>query len=153
MNTDMDLDMDTNTVITSPSTTSQPATSPTTQPGQPLEPFNPCQHLPGARLTSEPIRQFLARLPPAQSPPDAPHGTGSPTQTAAPTPPAAPGREMDVEDVKRVLLAMVEMGLVKPEMQRGIMYKCDAYTYLDIYKGNAYGLRPSIYGSREMLGA
>ncbi|AEO68300.1 uncharacterized protein THITE_14793, partial [Thermothielavioides terrestris NRRL 8126] len=57
----------------------------------------------------------------------------------------------DVEDVKRVLLSLVDMGLVRADMPRGIMYKCDAYTYLEIYGKNEYGLRPSIYGSKEML--
>jgi hypothetical protein len=57
----------------------------------------------------------------------------------------------DLEDVKRVLLALVDMGLVRADMPRGIMYKCDAYTYLGIYGKNEYGLRASIYGSKEML--
>jgi hypothetical protein len=58
----------------------------------------------------------------------------------------------DVADVRRVLCALVEMGLVRADMPRGIMYKCDAYTYLDIYGRNEYGLRASIYSSREILG-
>ena len=58
----------------------------------------------------------------------------------------------DVEDVRRVLLGLVEMGLVRADMPRGIMYKCDAYTYLDIYGKNEFGLRASIYSSSEMLG-
>lgn len=57
----------------------------------------------------------------------------------------------DVEDVRRVLTALVEMGLVKSDAPRGIRYKCDAYTYLGIYGQNEYGLRPSMYSSVEML--
>jgi hypothetical protein len=57
----------------------------------------------------------------------------------------------DVEDVKRVLHALVEMGLVAADMPRGIAYKCDAYTYLNIYGKNEYGLPASVYGSKEML--
>jgi hypothetical protein len=57
----------------------------------------------------------------------------------------------DVEDVRRVLHALIEMGLVAADMPRGIAYKCDAYTYLDIYAKNEYGLPASIYGSKEML--
>ncbi|KAK4155664.1 hypothetical protein C8A00DRAFT_31507 [Chaetomidium leptoderma] len=57
----------------------------------------------------------------------------------------------DVEDVRRVLLALVDMGLVRADMPRGITYKCDAYTYLDIYAKNEYGLKASVYGSKEML--
>ncbi|KAH6847697.1 hypothetical protein B0I37DRAFT_150099 [Chaetomium sp. MPI-CAGE-AT-0009] len=57
----------------------------------------------------------------------------------------------DVADVRRVLDAIVAMGLVRADMPRGIMYKCDAYTHLGIYEGNEYGLRASMYGSTEML--
>jgi hypothetical protein len=54
----------------------------------------------------------------------------------------------DVEDVRRVLLALVDMGLVQVG---GIRYKCDAYTYLGIYGQNEYGLSAGIYSSNEML--
>ncbi|KAK3293027.1 uncharacterized protein B0H64DRAFT_418904 [Chaetomium fimeti] len=57
----------------------------------------------------------------------------------------------DVADVRRVLDALVALGLVRADMPQGIMYKCDAYTHLGIYEGNEYGLRASMYGSREML--
>ncbi|KAK4099119.1 DUF1917-domain-containing protein [Parathielavia hyrcaniae] len=57
----------------------------------------------------------------------------------------------DVVDVKRVLDALVAMGLVTANMPRGITYKCDAYTYLDIYGKNEYGLQASMYGIKEML--
>lgn len=57
----------------------------------------------------------------------------------------------DVADVRRVLLGMVELGLVKADMPQGIKYKCDAYTYLGIYGKNEYGLSASIFSSTEML--
>ncbi|GAB1309970.1 hypothetical protein MFIFM68171_00180 [Madurella fahalii] len=59
----------------------------------------------------------------------------------------------DVEDVKRVLLALDEMGLVKAAAGRAshIMYNCDAYTCLDIYKGNEYQLPVSIYKRSDMF--
>ncbi|KAJ7218912.1 ankyrin repeat-containing domain protein [Mycena rebaudengoi] len=63
----------------------------------------------------------------------------------------------DEEDVKRVLLELGRMGFVPAEKGgskskgKGIHYKCDAYTHLDVYAGNEYGLRPSIYSSAQML--
>ncbi|KAJ6468941.1 hypothetical protein C8R45DRAFT_875799 [Mycena sanguinolenta] len=63
----------------------------------------------------------------------------------------------DKEDVQRVLLELVTMGCVPAEKGgsksrgKGIHYKCDAYTHLDVYAGNGYGLRPSIYSSAQML--
>ncbi|PIG84517.1 hypothetical protein AARAC_008953 [Aspergillus arachidicola] len=56
----------------------------------------------------------------------------------------------DVEDVRRVLERLVEVGLVKRE-ERPIYYKCDAYTYLEITSGNSYGLKASLFSSREVL--
>lgn len=56
----------------------------------------------------------------------------------------------DTDDVLRVLEELVKMGLVE-EHSRGIYYKCDAYTWLDIYRDNEYGLPASIYSSKEML--
>ena len=61
----------------------------------------------------------------------------------------------DKADVKRVLERLVGMGLVKRKgpvgEERGIYYKADAYTYLDIMGGNEWGLRPSMYSSKEIL--
>ena len=57
----------------------------------------------------------------------------------------------DVADVGRVLLGLVELGLGPADMSREIMYKCDAYTYLGIYRGNEYGLSQSIWGSSEII--
>ena len=55
----------------------------------------------------------------------------------------------DIDDVKRVLRKMQELGLIKAE--QGIYYKCDAYTYLDIMSGNDYKLKASMYGSKDLL--
>ncbi|KAF2661741.1 DUF1917-domain-containing protein, partial [Lophiostoma macrostomum CBS 122681] len=57
----------------------------------------------------------------------------------------------DTDDVLRVLKELVTMGLVNPG--RGIYYKSDAYTYLDIYGQNAaeYGLQASVYSSQKLL--
>lgn len=57
----------------------------------------------------------------------------------------------DMDDVRRVLQGLVELDLVDPRNPRGIYYKCDAYTYLDINSGNEYGLPASLYSSRELL--
>ncbi|KIW05765.1 uncharacterized protein PV09_03621 [Verruconis gallopava] len=56
----------------------------------------------------------------------------------------------DEEDVKRVLQSMEKMDLLQKH-ERGIYYKCDAYTYLDIGSGNEYGLQASLYSSKDML--
>lgn len=57
----------------------------------------------------------------------------------------------DIEDVRRVLKELVAQGLV--DSGRGIYYKADAYTYLDIYGENAaeYGLQASVYSSQKLL--
>ncbi|KAL8944796.1 MAG: hypothetical protein Q9216_000218 [Gyalolechia sp. 2 TL-2023] len=61
----------------------------------------------------------------------------------------------DIEDVKRVLERMVELGLVKrklaEEAERGIYYKADAFTELGITSGNEWGLKPSLYASKDLL--
>ncbi|KAF2147369.1 uncharacterized protein K452DRAFT_293806 [Aplosporella prunicola CBS 121167] len=54
-------------------------------------------------------------------------------------------------DVRRVLLSLVNLGLVAKDDPRGIWYKTDAYTYLDLSSGNAYNLPASLYSSKEML--
>ncbi|KAJ5692505.1 hypothetical protein N7462_001928 [Penicillium macrosclerotiorum] len=56
----------------------------------------------------------------------------------------------DTEDVKRVLRALVQEGLVNEE-GRPIYYKCDAYTHLDIKSDNDYGLKASMFSSRDVL--
>lgn len=56
----------------------------------------------------------------------------------------------DAEDVKRVLRGLAEKDLVKAEW-RPIYYKCDAYTHLDIKSSNDYGLKASMFSSRDVL--
>jgi len=62
----------------------------------------------------------------------------------------------DQADVRRVLVAMKELGLLSSspngESDTAVVYyKCDAYTYLDIVSQNEYKLRASMYNSRDML--
>ncbi|KAL4897737.1 hypothetical protein BDV59DRAFT_168460 [Aspergillus ambiguus] len=57
----------------------------------------------------------------------------------------------DRDDVKRVVKKLVDLGLVK-EDERPIYYKCDAYTYLQIMGNNPYGLKASLFSSRDALG-
>lgn len=58
----------------------------------------------------------------------------------------------DKEEVRRILLKLVELGLVEKRSEaRGIWYKCDAWTHLDIMSGNRYGLKATMYSSREVL--
>ncbi|KAF2273902.1 DUF1917-domain-containing protein [Westerdykella ornata] len=54
----------------------------------------------------------------------------------------------DNEDVLRVLKELVSLGLVNSG--KAIYYKCDAYTQLEIYGKNAYGLPASVYSSQKM---
>lgn len=58
----------------------------------------------------------------------------------------------DVDDVRRVLLALVDLGIVSSrEDARPIWYKTDAYTYLQLNSGNEFNLPASLYSSKEML--
>ena len=62
----------------------------------------------------------------------------------------------DKKDVKRVLDRLVGLGLVKNTKdttgQEGmIYYKADALTHLEINRDNEWGLKPSLYSSREIL--
>lgn len=61
----------------------------------------------------------------------------------------------DQAGVRKSLEGLVRMGLVgghEPvKMDRGIYYKADAFTYLDIFSGNQWGLKPSMYSSKEIL--
>ncbi|MCJ1399351.1 hypothetical protein MMC11_002553 [Xylographa trunciseda] len=52
-------------------------------------------------------------------------------------------------DVKRVLLKLGELGLTS--RNRGISYKPDVFTYLDITGDNEWGMKPSLYQSKEAL--
>ncbi|KAH8426824.1 uncharacterized protein LDX57_004555 [Aspergillus melleus] len=56
----------------------------------------------------------------------------------------------DVADIRRVARKLVDLGLIKP-YDRPIYYKTDAYTHLDINSGNAWGLKTSMYNSRDIL--
>ncbi|ELR09925.1 hypothetical protein VC83_07238 [Pseudogymnoascus destructans] len=57
----------------------------------------------------------------------------------------------NIEDVIRVLRKLRELGLVPRNERPPIYYKCDAYTYLEIFSGNRWDIRPSLYSSKEML--
>lgn len=56
----------------------------------------------------------------------------------------------DKDDVRRVLEGLVGLGLVR-EGQRPIYYKCDAWTYLEIKANNPWGLKASMYSSKDIL--
>lgn len=56
----------------------------------------------------------------------------------------------DVEDVIRVLKELVELDLVSSAW-KPIYYKCDAYTHLGIQRDNRYGLRASLFSSKDIL--
>lgn len=52
----------------------------------------------------------------------------------------------DKDDVKRVLIGLESLHLVLPFSRgRNIFYKPDAYTRLDLYWNNIYGLKMSLY--------
>ncbi|MCJ1362237.1 hypothetical protein MMC16_001339 [Acarospora aff. strigata] len=62
----------------------------------------------------------------------------------------------DTADVKRVLEKLVELELVPrpardPKGVRSVYYKCDAYTHLGITSSNEWGLKASMYSSRDVL--
>ncbi|ODM16995.1 hypothetical protein SI65_07394 [Aspergillus cristatus] len=57
----------------------------------------------------------------------------------------------DIEDVRRVLGKLVELELVNTEQRMGIYYKADAFTYLRILGDNPYGLKASLYSSKDVL--
>ena len=61
----------------------------------------------------------------------------------------------DEAGVRKSLECLVRMGLVEghepARTNRGIYYKADAFTWLDIFSGNEWGLKPSMYSSKEIL--
>ena len=61
----------------------------------------------------------------------------------------------DKKDVKRVLERLLAMGLCNRNGAlaegRAIYYKADAYTYLELNSGNEYGLKASMFSSRDLL--
>nr|OQO27183.1 hypothetical protein B0A51_04443 [Rachicladosporium sp. CCFEE 5018] len=56
----------------------------------------------------------------------------------------------DLDDVRRVLDKLVDLGLVIPKLKT-IYYKCDAYTYLNLGSDNEYKIRASLWSSEEVL--
>lgn len=90
-------------------------------------------------------------------------GRLGPTSKVATYDPAKPDSErvicvytynfMNHDDVRRVLDELVEMNLCSKDSSRGIWYKCDAYTYLDLRSDNAYKIRVTLYGSKKTLSA
>lgn len=57
----------------------------------------------------------------------------------------------DVVDVRKQLETMADLHLVQRQGGRPIYYKADAYTYLDIYSDNPYGLKASQYSSKDIF--
>ncbi|KAI5209898.1 DUF1917-domain-containing protein [Aureobasidium subglaciale] len=59
----------------------------------------------------------------------------------------------DLNDVRRVLEGLVELGLAPRNASDGaIYYKADVYTFLNIDSSNPYGLRASLYSSKDTVG-
>lgn len=56
----------------------------------------------------------------------------------------------DVEDVRRVLNEIVDLGLCHAD-GKPLYYKCDAYRHLNISSNNPYKLRASLYSSKDIL--
>lgn len=56
----------------------------------------------------------------------------------------------DMEDVRRVLDQLLELGLVQGG-GKPIYWKADAYTYLNLSSGNPYNIRASLYSSKDVL--
>lgn len=60
----------------------------------------------------------------------------------------------DKDDILRVLKKLVALGLVSTKGdKRPIYYKADCFTHLDIMGGNAWGLKPSLCSSADILSA
>ena len=58
----------------------------------------------------------------------------------------------DLADVRRVLMELVELGLAPRTVSDGaIYYKADVYTYLGIDASNQYGLKASLYSSKDLM--
>jgi len=56
----------------------------------------------------------------------------------------------DMDDVRRVVEELVRLGLC-PREGNGIYYKCDAFTHLGLEADNQYGLKASLYSSKDIL--
>lgn len=57
----------------------------------------------------------------------------------------------DIADVRRELETMASLHLIQRQGGRTIYYKADAYSYLDIYSDNPYGLKASQYSSKDVF--
>lgn len=57
----------------------------------------------------------------------------------------------DLDDVRRVVQALADLGLTPADSSRSLYYKCDAFTHLDIGSGNEYGIAASLYSSKDIL--
>jgi Domain of unknown function (DUF1917) len=57
----------------------------------------------------------------------------------------------DMEDIRRVLRQLVNLKLVSDSTDSPIYYKMDGYTHLQIRGNNPYGLRASMFSSRDVL--
>jgi hypothetical protein len=58
----------------------------------------------------------------------------------------------DLEDVQRVLEELIELGLAPRNASDGaIYYKADVYTHLDLSSSNPYGLKASLYSSKDIM--
>lgn len=58
----------------------------------------------------------------------------------------------DLDDVRRVLEELIERGLAPRAADGAIYYKTDAYTHLNIDSSNSYGLKASLYSSKDIIG-
>lgn len=56
----------------------------------------------------------------------------------------------DRGDIKLVLQRLIELGVVRKD-ERPIYYKCDALTHLGIKSDNPYGLKASLFSSRDVF--
>jgi hypothetical protein len=57
----------------------------------------------------------------------------------------------DTDDVRRVLFSLRDLALL-PRDNR-IFYKPDVFTHLNIYSNNQWGIKTSLYASRDILEA
>ncbi|RMZ82256.1 hypothetical protein DV738_g1900, partial [Chaetothyriales sp. CBS 135597] len=132
--------------------------------GKDKELFNPFRNDPMAYQLEESLDDFFSRLRPSTATTEDggpwiwianPHANHWPASAdiASFKQEASSLLEADMTDVERILLEMKNINLpVRGSDGRGIYYKCDAYSYLDIFSGNEFGLRASLYCSRDFEG-
>lgn len=58
----------------------------------------------------------------------------------------------DLDDVRRVLEGLMELGLAPRPADGAVYYKTDVYTHLNIDSSNSYGLKASLYSSKDIIG-